>query len=104
MIKWYNPLLQLPPDGTFVACMSYHWKECWPLSAEIIFGEVESYINDDGNRVARVNTCDFTGGGNYKWNFPVEFLDHDCICAWCFSSEFEKPDFLRHNSHWGPEK
>jgi hypothetical protein len=103
MINWKDPLKEMPKDGEYVACMQYHWKHCWPLSAEIIFGEVESYINEDGHRIARVNTRDFTGGGSYCWSFS-EYRDSDSIVAWTYANEFKRPDFLRHNPHWGSEK
>lgn len=105
IIDWKDPLKDLPPDNAYVACLKYHWKECWPLSAEIIFGEVESYTNEDGIRIARVNTCDFTGGGSYCWNFPIDGMgDSDTIVAWAHTKEFKRPDFLNHDKHWGNEK
>lgn len=104
-IEWKDPNLELPQDGECVAALRYHWKQCWPLSVEIMFGEVESYQHVDGYRVARVNTCDFTGGGNYHWNFPVnKYFDSDHIAAWAYSKEFKRPEFLIHNTHWGKEK
>lgn len=105
-MEWINPCERLPPDGSFVAALIYHWKNCWPLSAEIMFGKVESYINADGHRIARVNTCDFTGSGGSFWCFPVEsFLsDSDHISAWCYAKEFKRPSFIEHNTHWGDEK
>lgn len=104
-IHWKNPLKELPPHDSYVAVLKYHWKRCWPLSAEIIFGQVESYINEEGIRKARVNTCDFTGGGSYCWYFPYEpWIDSDCIVAWAYAHEFKRPEFLEHDQHWGPEK
>lgn len=105
IIDWKDPRQELPPDDAYVAALKYHWKECWPLSVEIIFGQVESYINADGLRVARINTCDFTGSGSYCWNFPIDRIaDSDYIVAWTLSKDFKKPSFLNHNSHWGVEK
>lgn len=103
-IDWKNPRNELPEDGAYVAALQYHWKECWPLSAEIIFGEVESYIDEDGIRRARVNTCDFTGGGNMHWDFSSEYLNSDLIAAWAYAKDFKKPDFINHNNHWGKMK
>lgn len=104
-IDWKDPLKEMPPDRAFVACLKYHWKECWPLSAEIIFGEVQSYINVDGIRIAQVNTCDFTGSGSYYWDFPCYGMgDSDTIVAWTYAKNFKRPDFLNHNKHWGEEK
>ncbi len=104
-MNWKDPLKELPPDGTFIAALQYHWKECWPLSAEIMFGEVESYINDENERIARVNTCDFTGEGSSYWNFPAYGMTScDHIKAWAYSSEFIRPSFINHNDHWGKEK
>lgn len=105
IIDWKNPCDQLPDDGVYVAALRYHWKECWPLSAEIMFGEVESYVDSGGIRVARVNTCDFTGAGSSYWMFPYNGMgDSDCIVAWEYSIAFKRPDFLNHNKHWGNEK
>lgn len=105
MIEWKNPNKELPPDKAFVACLKYHWKNCWPLSVEIIFGEVESYLNEDGVRIVRVNTNDFTGGGSYCWYFhPGETFGSDIIDAWAYSKDFKRPDFLNHEKHWGKEK
>ena len=96
-MKWKDACKILPEDGQYVAAMRYHSKQCWPLSAEIMFGKVESYFNSDGIRIVRVDTEDFTGAGNYCWDFPINSeSDSDTIVAWCNSSEFIKPDFLRH--------
>ena len=105
-IEWIDPSKELPPDGAFVACLKYHWKHCWPLSAEIMFGEVESYINEEQIRIARVNTCDFTGGGGYCWNFSCYGVipSSDYISAWAYAKEFKRPEFMTHNPHWGEEK
>ncbi len=101
-MNWIDARKELPDDGLIVAVLRYHWKECWPLSAEIIFGEVESYINERGFRICRANTSDFTGGGSYCWYFPIDGLgDSNSIACWTRASEFKKPDFLRHNPHWG---
>lgn len=101
MINWKNPLEEMPEDGAHVACMQYYWKQCWPLSAEIIFGEVESYIDEDGKRIVKVNTCDYTGAGNYCWYFPVfQNTNSDCIRAWAYASDFKKPSFLDHNCNY----
>ncbi len=70
-----------------------------------MFGEVESYFNEDGERIARINTCDFTGGGAYCWNFPCYGIrDSDAIVAWAYAKDFKRPDFLNHDKHWGEEK
>lgn len=95
-ITWRNPLVELPEDGELVGVIIYHWKNRWPLSAEIGFGEVESYVDGGGDRRARVNTCDWTGGGSSYWNFS-EFINSDVISGWCYANEFKKPDFLRHS-------
>lgn len=105
MITWKDPRNELPEDGCYVAALQYHNKNCWPLSAEIMFGQVESYINEDGKRIARVNTNDFTGGGSYCWDFPVfGTASSDEISAWAYAKDFTKPDFLHHDPHWGEEK
>ena len=105
MINWKDAKKEIPPDGTNVAALKYHWKECWPLSAEILFGEVESYINDEGERIARVNTCDFTGEGCSFWDFPCYAMGScDHIIAWALAKDFKKPDFINHDKHWGEEK
>lgn len=105
-MEWINPIEKLPEDRAHVAALMYHWKECWPLSAEIMFGEVESYVNDDGERIARVNTYDFTGAGGSYWSFPCYGLygGSDVIRAWCYAKEFKRPAFIEHNPHWGQEK
>lgn len=91
-------------DDSHVAVLRYHWKACWPLSAEIIFGQVESHVNEDGVRIARVNTRDFTGGGSHCWDFSPGYRDSDTISAWAYCKDFKCPDFLEHNPHWGSEK
>lgn len=98
-MNWKDPNKELPKDGKQVAVLIYHWKKCWPHSAEIYFGEVESYIDDEGNRHARVSNCDFIGGGSASWSFDP-YSDYP-IEAWCYASEFVKPDFIEHNPHWG---
>ncbi len=106
MINWKDPTKDLPKDGEYVAAIKYHWKECWPLSAQIMFGEVQSYINEDSKRVARINNCDFTGAGSYCWYFPIYDCgnDSDTICAWAYAKDFKKPEFINHDAHWGKEK
>lgn len=105
MINWKESCKELPPNGSYVAALKYHWKSCWPLSAEIIFGEVESYFDKEGKRVARVNTCDFTGAGGSFWDFPYDGMGScDHIMAWAYAKDFKRPDFIEHNSHWGDEK
>jgi len=105
-MEWINPLDEIPPDHSYVAALRYHWKKCWPLSAEIIFGDVESYICDAGFRIARINTNDFTGSGSYCWYFPSHdyWPNSDVIVAWCYAKEFQKPKFIEHDFHWGKEK
>lgn len=104
MINWKDPKVELPEDGQHVAAMQYHWKKCWPLSAGIIFGECESYIDEDGIRIASVNTCDFTGQGSSFWNFPNKYYVADYIVAWAYASDFKRPEFIVHDTHWGSEK
>ena len=97
---WKDPQKELPPENSKIAVLSYHWKKSWPLSAEIIFGEVESYTTEDGKRLSRVNTCDMTGAGSYCWYFHDD-SGEKTIAAWCYASEFKKPPFLEHNEHHG---
>ncbi len=97
-MNWKDPKKELPKDGKQVAALIYHWKKCWPHSAEIYFGEVESCIDDDGNRHVRVKNVDFIGGGLCSWYFNYS---DDSIIAWCYASEFVKPEFIEHNPHWG---
>ncbi len=103
-IEWKDPKDKIPPDGTYVSILSYHWKKCWPLSAEIIFGVVESYIDENGERIARVNTDDFTGKGSYCWDFDFYNGLENFISAWTYASDFKRPSFLEHDKHWGEEK
>ena len=99
MINWKNPEVELPPDGAYVAGMSYHQKMFWPLSAEIIFGEVESYYDENNKRKVRMCTNDFTGAGSScLYFYPCH---EEEAWAWAFASEFEKPDFIPHSSYWG---
>lgn len=105
MIEWINPKDRLPRDGEMVALLRYHWKECWPLSADIIFGEAEIVTDEYGRLHARVNTWDFTGSGCSSYYFlPNSRTSEDYIAAWCCANEFKKPDFLNHKPHWGKLK
>ena len=103
MINWKDPKKELPKDGEIVAVLVYHSKECWPLSAKIIFGEVETAVNHNGNDMMRANTCDFTGAGNHSVDLIPQGWDEHAE-AWAYGSDFKKPDFIRHNDHWGPLK
>ena len=95
-MNWINPEDHLPKDGQIVAVLMYHNKNHWPLSVEIFFGEVESYT-ENGFRVARVQTNDFTGYGSVSY----ALTGNEGAEAWCDAKEFEKPSFIKHNEWWG---
>jgi hypothetical protein len=92
MIEWKN-IDEVPPDGTIVAVLIMHWKADWPQSAEIYFGEVESY-EEKGERKARVLNHDYIGGGSKQWYF-YETHCYDKISAWAFADEFNIPEFFK---------
>ena len=94
MIDWINPDDAFPYEDRCVAALSYHRKNNWPLSAEIIFGIV--LTTADG---FQVQTWDCTGEGNYGWYYCPKSSEND-IQAWCYASEFTKPDFLQHDPHF----
>lgn len=105
-IDWKDASKELPTKGSFIAALKYHWKECWPLSVEIIFGEVESWINDRGDKSLRVNTKEFTGHGLSFLEFPCNDSNNNTniVAAWAYANEFKRPDFLRHDEYYGEEK
>lgn len=70
-----------------------------------MFGEAEIVTDKDGTLHARVNSCDFTGYGCSCWYFTQPpWSDPDMIVAWSYASEFKRPEFIKHNPHWGEEK
>lgn len=102
-MKWFNPEEILPEDRENIAVLVYHNKHCWPMSAEIYFGEVESYTDEDGVRHVRALNNDFIGGGGVPWYLT------SCDCytmavAWAYAKDFQRPDFIDHDPHWGKEK
>lgn len=103
-MNWKDPKVELPKDKSKVAVLIYYSKECWPLSAEIYFGEAEYLgIDEEGNKIFRVVNCDFIGGGLSQWCFYDQPL-YSKIDAWAYSDEFPKPEFLKHDPHWGKYK
>lgn len=103
-MNWKNPKKELPLDNQVVAILIYHWKENWPHSVEIYFGTARKYDHlpeNTGNIV--VENIDMIGSGCRRWNFELNFPDSDHIAAWCDAKEFLKPEFLKHNLHWGKE-
>lgn len=101
MINWKNPNVELPENGEYVAVLFYHWKECWPLSVEIRFGEARNWIDDEGNKTIVIENDDFSGHLE-RW----EFGGNTCETpkSWCYAKEFQRPEFLKHDNHWGSEK
>lgn len=92
-INWKDPKIELPNDGEIIAVMIYHWKENWPQSAEIYFGEVESHYYEEGERNCRVVNCDYIGNGSEAWYF-CQYRMGDMIHAWAPASDFKKPQFV----------
>ena len=103
-INWRKPS-DPPKNGEYVAVLIYHWKNCWPLSAEIYFGEVEDSNPDPdtGEINKRVLNNDYIGCGSAQWYFKANYY-HEQISAWAYASEFIKPDFIEHNLHYGEIK
>lgn len=102
-MNWKDPYKEWPKEGDHVAVLIYHWKEKWPDSGEIYFGECEKAVNQFGVRIGRVVNSDYTGGGSEYWTLPCIECGGDSneIRAWCYASEFKKPDFISHNESYG---
>ena len=76
MINWKTNF-EIPPDGSRVVVMSWHWKERFPGSMEIMGGEV-CYLS---GRLWCVDTMDESGKGGFsKLSEDIEF--------WCFAEDF----------------
>ncbi len=100
-INWRNPKNETPKEGTIIAALFQHWKKHNPMSCEIMFGRVE-YDNNGEN--PRACTDDMTGLGSWY----VEFCDKDKeyadrVLAWMPAEEFVLPDWVPHDTHWGPK-
>lgn len=104
-IPWRNPWGEdgeLPADGQVIIALSYHWKEVFPTSMEIMGGVVERWDLRNGGggpmNLApgryqldwEVQTSDDSGKGCY--GLPGEEVD-----AWCPVDELPEgffPKFL----------
>jgi hypothetical protein len=101
-MNWRNPVTELPREGEIVAVLFQHWKKHKPLSCEVMFGTVGYY--PDG-KTAVVETEDFTGRGCF-WvclsnHNPAAFPED--VLAWMPASEFPIPEWIEHDTFWGPE-
>lgn len=92
-MNWKNPKNELPTNGSIVCVLYQHWKKHKYKSSQILFGETEySYDGED----CRVDTRDFTGQGS----FCINLKDNETV-AWCYANEFNLPEWIEHDEHWG---
>src|SRR5665213_3024042 len=81
-INWKS-CKEKPDNGTEVWVLLCHWKQHFPSSFEIKAGEVES---GEGG-VWRVNTDDYSGGGNYsfypKLKYSLNSSYDEVFEFWC---------------------
>jgi len=63
-IKWHR-YEEFPKEGSVVAILTGHNKNHVPISFQIEFGEVDHYINREGEPTWCADTNDLSGGGSY---------------------------------------
>ena len=102
MIDWKNPEKEFPDEGRCIAVITYHNKNNWPLSAEILFGIVEYWINRDGVKGFDCQTWDCTGYGCSYTTYPEQ--QGELIHAWAYCQEINKPSWMTHDPHFDMHK
>ena len=87
-INWKS-YKEKPENGTEVWVLLHHWKKHFPSSFEIKAGEVE--YGQGG--VWRVNTCDYSGCGNYSFypNNGYNSSHEELFNFWCDKWEIPVP-------------
>jgi len=93
-IKWHR-YEEFPKEGSVVAILTGHNKNHVPISFQIEFGEVDHYINREGEPTWCADTNDLSGGGSY---YPGQ---NDGMIAWCYWDYINFPEWIKHNFHWG---
>lgn len=95
-INWVNPSISFPECGRCVGVITYHTKSNWPLSAQIMFGIVEHVHGKTG---FIVQSYDCTGDGCYYESY-IDGSFENTIFAWAYSTDFAKPEFMKHDTHF----
>jgi hypothetical protein len=106
-MNWRNPKTEMPKEDQAVGVIYQHNKEHRFFSSQVMFGEVE--YNRYGKN-PRVNSNDFVGHGSWCVYFDEYYesekygtsTHEDVVLAWIPIEEFEMPDWIPHDKHWGP--